>query len=887
MQAEGPGGQMTAAHYGLQQPEDESLPPVKPEDYEFFAAIMTERALGGGVGGPEADSAEDARDRKILKLLLRIKSGTPAQRKVALRQITQGARDFGAGPLFGKILPLLMSPSLEDQERHLLVKVIDRVLFRLDDLVRPYVHKILVVTEPLLVDADYYVRAEGREIISNLAKAAGRSAMITAMRPDVDHEDEDVRNATSRALAVVASSLGIPELLPFLRALCRSKRSWAARHTGSKIVQQTAILMGAAVLPHLSALVACIEPCLTDADVKVRTITAHALAALATSAHPYGIDAFDPILIPLWKATRTHTGKQLSAHLLAIGCLIPLMEPAHAAYYAAEVLPVLTGTYASPDPDTVKTALTVTRQLATPSALPATTLLTEVLPQLAAATLHPRVALSPVLARGLVLTLTALAGRVGAPPVVSQVVALLKSDNEAMRRLASWVVGAVVQDRGADGITGHVEEGVVDGLLTAFQDASVPPASVLSGARGGSSGAGSSGGPNGVVTEAFSVVMDALGVRARPYLPQVCAALKFRLQNKDAWVRRQAAEMVGRLAAVIGRCGEAELLNHLGVVFYELLGEEYPAVLAAIIGGLRAIVGVVGVAAMKPPVQDLLPRLTPILRNRQEDVLEQAIGLVGAISDGAGDLVPAKEWLRICHELLDMLKAGKLAIRRAAISTFGHIARAVGPLAVLETLLDNLQVQNRQSRVCTVVAIAVVAERCGAWAVIPFLLNEYRVPEANVQHGVLKVLSFLFEYVREEGRHYSFSVTPMLEDALVDIDVVHRQTAAASVKHLCLAQRGDAAECAVSLMCKLWPNIFEQSPHVKRAVREGIAAIAHAAGPGLVMAHLVQGLFHPAQIVRRTYWAIHNELVVAHAEPLVNFYPDIPGVERTVLDSFI
>lgn len=39
--------------------------------------------------------------------------------------------DFvGAGPLFNQILPLLMSPTLEEQERHLLVKVIDRILFK-------------------------------------------------------------------------------------------------------------------------------------------------------------------------------------------------------------------------------------------------------------------------------------------------------------------------------------------------------------------------------------------------------------------------------------------------------------------------------------------------------------------------------------------------------------------------------------------------------------------------------------------------------------------------------------------------------------------------------------------------------------------------------------
>jgi splicing factor 3B subunit 1 len=58
-----------------------------------------------------------------MKLMLKIKNGTPPMRKVSLRQITDNARTFGAGPLFNQILPLLMSPTLEDQERHLLVKV--------------------------------------------------------------------------------------------------------------------------------------------------------------------------------------------------------------------------------------------------------------------------------------------------------------------------------------------------------------------------------------------------------------------------------------------------------------------------------------------------------------------------------------------------------------------------------------------------------------------------------------------------------------------------------------------------------------------------------------------------------------------------------------------
>ena len=293
------------------QPKGQNLPFLKPEDAQYFDKLLVDV-------DEEMLSPEELKERTIMKLLLKIKNGTPPMRKSALRRITDKAREFGAGPLFNQILPLLMSPTLEDQERHLLVKVIDRVLYKLDDLVRPYVHKILVVIEPLLIDEDYYARVEGREIISNLAKAAGLATMISTMRPDIDNIDEYVRNTTARAFAVVASALGIPSLLPFLKAVCRSKKSWQARHTGIKIVQQIAILMGCAILPHLRALVEIIEHGLVDEQQKVRTITALALAALAEAATPYGIESFDSVLKPLWKGIRTHRGKGLAAFLKVI-----------------------------------------------------------------------------------------------------------------------------------------------------------------------------------------------------------------------------------------------------------------------------------------------------------------------------------------------------------------------------------------------------------------------------------------------------------------------------------------------------------------------------------------------------------------------------------------
>lgn len=101
--------------------------------------------------------------------------------------------------------------------------------------------------------------------------------------------------------------------------------------------------------------------------------------------------------------------------------------------------------------------------------------------------------------------------------------------------------------------------------------------------------------------------------------------------------------------------------------------------------------------------------MTPILRNRHEKVQEACINLIGRIADRGAEFVTAREWMRICFELLDLLKAHKKAIRRAAVNSFGYIAKAIGPQDVLSVLLTNLRVQDRQSRVCSTVAIAIVA----------------------------------------------------------------------------------------------------------------------------------------------------------------------------------
>jgi splicing factor 3B subunit 1 len=67
-------------------------------------------------------------------------------------------------------------------------------------------------------------------------------------------------------------------------------------------------------------------------------------------------------------------------------------------------------------------------------------------------------------------------------------------------------------------------------------------------------------------------------------------------------------------------CGEEGYMGNMGKILYEQLGEEYPEVLGSILGALKAIVNVIGMKNMNPSIKDLLPRLTPILKNRHEKV---------------------------------------------------------------------------------------------------------------------------------------------------------------------------------------------------------------------------------------------------------------------------
>ena len=54
----------------------------------------------------------------------------------------------------------------------------------------------------------------------------------------------------------------------------------------------------------------------------------------------------------------------------------------------------------------------------------------------------------------------------------------------------------------------------------------------------------------------FGTVVNAFGNRTKPYLPQICGTILWRLNNKSAKVRQQAADLIARISPVMKTCGE-------------------------------------------------------------------------------------------------------------------------------------------------------------------------------------------------------------------------------------------------------------------------------------------------------------------------------------------
>ena len=838
---------------------------LKPEDREFFQTLFD----------PEVDEAnlslEAIKKRKVLTFLLKIKNGIPPVRKSALRQITDKAKYFGPSILFSQIIPLLMSPSIDDEERHSLVKLMERLLLKLGTEVRPWAHKILVAVTPMLVDEIPYVRIEGREMISNLSKSVGMPTMISVLRPDIESLDESVRTITAKALAIVASSLGVNEFFPFLKAINETKKNWTIRETGIKTVQQLAMLIGNGVLPYLYMLVEIIKNGLKreNEHQKVKTFTAFAIASLAEASYPYGIDFYNDITKYLFEGIKIYKGKLLASYFKAIGNIIVLMDDEVATRSAKIILPILKKDFISPDENIRRVILTVLKQCLMANGIDYSYVKEEISADFFSNFWNRRMALDRKNYKGVIDVTVEIAKKISCSEVLNIIVYYLKDENEIFRKMTLECVEKIIAKMGVIDIDKRLEQLLIDGLMLCFEEQNTDDSN--------------NNNSNDIVLSCFGQVVTSLETRIKPYLPTICTAIQWRFTNKNPKVRQQSADLIVKLAYSLKLNGEEALMNRLGLILDENLGEEYPEVLGSILKALKALVINIGMTKMVPPIKELLPKLTPILRNRNDEVEENVVALIGLIAEKGASYVSDKEWMRICFDLLELFKAHRKCIRRNAVNTFGHIAKAIGPQDVLIPLLDNLKIQERQDRICTTVAIAIIAEACGPFTVVPALLNEYRVTELNVQNGVLKALAFMFEYIGEMSRDYIYSVLSLLQNALTERELVHRQQACGVVKHLAINVAGlNCEDALIHLLNYLWPNIFEDSPHFQMAFLDAIEGLRIGLGVNIIMKYLLQGLFHPARRVREPYWKVYNLLYVGAQDDMCMCFPTLPDDNNTL-----
>ena len=169
----------------------------------------------------------------------------------------------------------------------------------------------------------------------------------------------------------------------------------------------------------------------------MRTITALSLAALAEAATPYGIEAFDSVLKPLWKGIRQHRGKGLAAFLKAIGFIIPLMDAEYANYYTREVMIILLREFKTSDEEMKKIVLKVVKQCVATEGVQPAYVRAEILPEFYKNFWVRRMALDRRNYRQLVETTEELAKKVGSSEIVTRIVEDLKDESEPYRKMVS------------------------------------------------------------------------------------------------------------------------------------------------------------------------------------------------------------------------------------------------------------------------------------------------------------------------------------------------------------------------------------------------------------------------------------------------------------------
>jgi len=228
-------------------------------------------------------------------------------------------------------------------------------------------------------------------------------------------------------------------------------------------------------------------------------MTALALSALAEASNPYGIEAFDSVVIPLWDGISMYRGKALAAFLKAIGCIIPLMESENAGEFTKVVTPVLIREFQNPDDEMKKIVLKVVKQCVATEGVTVSYIREEIVPGFFASFWVRRNAVDKKNNKQLIETTVEIAGRVGGAEITNKIVDELKDENEGYRKIVLETIEKILAQHGVADVDAKLEERLLEGILFAFQEQTSDDTNV--------------------VLNAFGTIVNCLGVRAKSHIP--------------------------------------------------------------------------------------------------------------------------------------------------------------------------------------------------------------------------------------------------------------------------------------------------------------------------------------------------------------------------------
>jgi splicing factor 3B subunit 1 len=831
---------------------------INKEDNMYFGLLSNEeRGFFKPLFNQTSDPQKSAiNELKILRLFLQIKFGSIPARRIASKALVDKATDLNLQVLVKSLISLLMISSLKEQERHIFLKILEKLILKYGDTLSSFASQILIIVEPLLIDNDYFIREEGKDIIVAIAKSFNITSLLSIMKEDMEHPEETVRNASCRAFSVIVLTFGMEKFIKFFNVICTTESKWELCHSGLKSIQYIALTGSSQIYPIIDLLIKITTKCIYHENIKVQVAALLSLSSLAESLRPNGFSYFAssvPILVQILITSR---GKTVSSCIKAIGSIFSLKGSSLTYSESLNIITYFLKWLGQGDLNLQRIVIiSLSKCLGNEIfhshlvSKDTAALFLSFFSNFSSTVKDIDKSFSEKLIHILFLFCKMQ------PEFVSSLVRLISNSTSS----GALLITKLLSNPAISASIPEPKSNFIDTLLDLMSKYESYE----------------------IYYNIFQILAN-LQIRDVNSIERLSDLLIRKFSSQNPAIRLSSAKVLSLLPLICKSTHSNDILKRFVTLVYENLDDNDPLVVSYNISSLDALLLDLNYSIQMPSIKDIVLKVASTLRTKNEKIQEASSRFIGNIAKNLYETVSIREWMRVCFELIDLLGTSHKPTRKEAFKAFGFISKAIGPSDLIIALLNNLKVQERQNRLCTTIAIAIVAESCGPFAVLPSIMNEYRIPELNVQNGVLKSLSFLFEYNSFDGRTYSLSIIGLLEDALCEREIVHRQLACNVAKHLSLCNFGRSLpDVFMHLMNLIWPNILESSPHVILNTIEAVESIRVNIGPGAVFNFLVQGLFHPARKVRETFWRSYNNLAISSSDSV------IPSIDSDITSSCI